>query len=447
MKNNEKYGVVLGGGGAKGAYEIGVWKALSELGIYVEVVVGTSVGALNGAIMVQGDFDIAYNMWNDLTMSKIINFGQEKNILTHKNLSLVSIINTIKSSLLSGGMDVTPLKELLYTVIDEKKIRESKIDFGIVTFSLTDFKPINIFIKDIPEGRLIEYLLASSCFPTFKPQIIDEKRYVDGGIYDNIPISLICEKSKNIIIVDVSGLGRIKKVDTSNNKIIYIKNSEYLGRTLQFNEESSKNNIELGYFDTLRAFGKTIGKQYYIVDTEICKGSKNKFTNDLEEKEIEKIYAFYGSNINESNSNITSSIKFRLLRKIRKYITGELNGHSVIVSMAEICSECLGIHRIQIYSLEQLIEEIMKEFENYKKATLETNNIFSISKVDSLNKALVFYEPDLNEVSPSIIKKRILIALSQPKYAIANLFFTLLVNRKLEDAKLKKFKIKEEIVK
>ncbi|MGH4125266.1 MAG: patatin-like phospholipase family protein [Clostridium sp.] len=431
MINNEKYGVVLGGGGAKGAYEIGVWKALNELNVYVEVVVGTSVGALNGAIMVQGDFDIAYNMWNDLTMSKIINFGQEGDILS-QNLSLASIINTIKSSLLSGGMDVTPLKELLYTVIDEKKIRESKIDFGIVTFSLTDFKPINIFIKDIPEGKLIDYLLASSCFPTFKPQIIDNKRYVDGGIYDNIPISLIFEKSKNIILVDVSGLGRIKKVDTSNNKIIYIKNSEYLGRTLQFNEENSKNNIKLGYFDTLRAFGKTIGKQYYIVNSEICKGRKNPYVSDLEEKEIEKIYAFYGVNINKSTSKIVNSIKFRLLRKIRKYVTGELDGHSVIISMAEICSECLGIHRIQIYSLEELIEEIMKEYENYKKVALETNIIILISKVDNLNKALVFYEPNLNETSPSIIKKRSLIALSQPKYAIANLFFSLLLNRKLK---------------
>ena len=435
MMNNEKYGVVLGGGGAKGAYEIGVWKALNELDIHVEVVVGTSVGALNGAIMVQGDYDIAYNLWNDLTMSKIINFGQEKDILTQKNLSLVSIINTIKNSLLSGGMDVTPLKELLLKVIDEKKIRESKIDFGIVTFSLTDFKPINIFIKDIPEGKLIEYLLASSCFPTFKPQIIDKKRYVDGGIYDNIPISLIFEKSKNIILVDVSGLGRIKKVDTSNNKIIYIKNSEYLGRTLQFNVENSKNNIEIGYFDTLRAFGRTIGKQYYIVNSDTSNENKNEYVKDLQLGEIENIYAFYGVNINESTSNIVSSIKFRLLRKIRKYVTGELNAQSVIISMAEICSECLGIHRIQLYSLEQLIDEILKEYENYKKAMLETNNIYLISKVDNLNKALVFYEPNINEISPLIIKTRSFIALSQPKYAIANLFFSLLLSRRSDSLK------------
>jgi NTE family protein len=432
MINNERYGVVFGGGGAKGAYEIGVWKALNELEIPVEVVVGTSVGALNGAIMVQGDFDIAYNMWNDLTMSKIINLGQKNDILTQKNLSLVSIINIIKNSLLSGGMDVTPLKELLYKMIDEKRIRESKIDFGIVTFSLTDFKPVNLFKKDIPEGKLIDYLLASSCFPTFKPHRIDNKRYVDGGIYDNIPVSLILEKCRNIIMVDVSGLGRIKKVDTSNNKIIYIKNSEYLGGTLQFNGENSKNNIEFGYFDTLRAFGKTIGKTYYIVNSKLCNESNNIYVNDFEEKEIKTMYAFYGATYNESTSNIISSIKFRLLRKIRNYAEGELNGHNVFIAMAEICSECLGIHRRQLYSLEELIDKIMKEFENYKKVALDRNNIASVNKVANINKALVFYKPSLNEISPPIIKKRSLMALSQPKYAIANLFFSLLQNRKLD---------------
>ena len=319
---HEKYGVVLGGGGAKGAYEIGVWKALNELEIPIEVIVGTSVGALNGAIMVQGDFDVAYTMWCDLNILKIFSFGQEKDILTPKDLSLVSIINTIKNSLLLGGMDVTPLKELLDKVIDEEKIRESKIDFGIVTFSLTDFKPVNIFKKDIPKGKLIDYLLASSCFPTFRPQMINDKRYVDGGIYDNIPVSLISKKSSNIIIVDVSGIGRIKRVDTSNKKIIYIKNSEYLGGTFNFSGENSKKNIEIGYFDTLRAFGKTIGKMYYIINPKTCNEDKNLYVKDLGEKDIERIYEFYGSTLNESTSSIKSSIKFRLLREIHKYTEG-----------------------------------------------------------------------------------------------------------------------------
>jgi len=56
------YGVVLEGGGARGAYQIGVYKALIEEGIEVGGIAGTSVGALNGAVLVQGDFEKAYEL-------------------------------------------------------------------------------------------------------------------------------------------------------------------------------------------------------------------------------------------------------------------------------------------------------------------------------------------------------------------------------------------------
>lgn len=430
MISDDRYGLVFGGGGAKGAYEIGVWKALNELAIDVEVVVGTSVGALNGAIMVQGDFDVALSMWTDMTMRKVIDMGQEKNFFEEKNLSVASIINIIKTSLLLGGMDVTPLKKLLYKVIDEKKIRKSKIDFGIVTFSLTDFSPVNIFIKDIPEGKLVDYLLASSCFPTFKPQMIDNKRYIDGGIYNNIPVSLISEKIKNIIVVDVSGLGRIKKVDTSNNKIIYIKNSQYLGRTLQFEPETAKSSIDFGYFDTLRAFSKTRGKRYYIQNSEICNESENIYIDYITEVEIEKIYEFYGANSKSVNLTIIKAIKFRLLRNVRKYADSQLNKHNVFMAMMEICSECLGIERGKLYSIEELIDEIMKEYEDYNKMLLKTNVIISANKLVNINKTLVFYKADLNDISIPTINKRNIIAISEPRYSIANLFMALLLYRR-----------------
>ncbi|MGV8983716.1 patatin-like phospholipase family protein [Clostridium sp.] len=432
MITDEKYGLVFGGGGAKGAYEIGVWKALNELGIDVEVVVGTSVGALNGAIMVQGDFDVALSMWTDMSMRKVIDVGQEENFSEEKNLRVSSIISIIKNSLLSGGMDVTPLKELLYKVIDEKKIRESKINFGIVTFSLTDFSPVNIFIKDIPEGKLIDYLLASSCFPTFKPQMIDNKRYIDGGIYNNIPVSLISEKIKNIIVVDVSGVGRTKKVDTSNNEIVYIKNSEYLGRTLQFEPETAKSSMDFGYFDTLRAFSKTIGKRYYIQNSEIRNKSGNIYTDYITEEEIGKIYEFYGSDNKNGNPTIIKAIKFRLLRNIRKYAEDELNKQNVFIAMLEICSECLGIERGKLYSREELIDKILKESEDYNKILPKTNGAISVNKFSNINKALVFYKLDLNDISIPTINKRNILAISDPKYSIANLFMALLLYRRAQ---------------
>ena len=59
----EKYAVALAGGGSKGIYQVGAWKALKELGIEFEAVTGTSIGAVNGSFMVQGDITKAENMW------------------------------------------------------------------------------------------------------------------------------------------------------------------------------------------------------------------------------------------------------------------------------------------------------------------------------------------------------------------------------------------------
>ena len=56
---SKEYGLVLEGGGAKGAYQIGAWKALKEAGVRIRAVAGTSVGALNGALICMGDLEQA----------------------------------------------------------------------------------------------------------------------------------------------------------------------------------------------------------------------------------------------------------------------------------------------------------------------------------------------------------------------------------------------------
>jgi NTE family protein len=72
------YGLVLEGGGAKGAYHIGVSKALVEIGIEIGGVAGTSVGALNGAMIVQGELDKAYEVWQNINPSQIMKLTENE---------------------------------------------------------------------------------------------------------------------------------------------------------------------------------------------------------------------------------------------------------------------------------------------------------------------------------------------------------------------------------
>ena len=61
-----EFTLILAGGGAKGAYQIGVWKALKELKIKINAVIGNSVGALNGAFIAQNDIDKAIRLWKNI---------------------------------------------------------------------------------------------------------------------------------------------------------------------------------------------------------------------------------------------------------------------------------------------------------------------------------------------------------------------------------------------
>ena len=76
----KKMGLVLGGGGGKGSYEIGVWMALRDLELEPEIggVSGTSVGALNTALYAQGDLHSAVNLWTSLSTEDIVHLDMQK---------------------------------------------------------------------------------------------------------------------------------------------------------------------------------------------------------------------------------------------------------------------------------------------------------------------------------------------------------------------------------
>lgn len=269
LQMEKEYGLVLEGGGARGSYQIGVWKALKELDIKIKGIVGTSVGALNGALILQGELESAYNLWSNIKYSQIIKTEDEiidKLIkIDLKELRVKDIIKKLKEMVVNKGLDITPLKELVSEIIDEECIRSSGIDFGLVTVCLTDKKPLEIFIDDIPKGQLIDFLLASSYLPLFKNDLLHGKRYIDGGFYNKCPINMLVDKGyENIIVVRIHGLGIDRKVNEENLNIIEIVSPEVVNGLLEFDGMKSRMNINLGYYDTLRIFKDLKGKKYYI---------------------------------------------------------------------------------------------------------------------------------------------------------------------------------------
>ena len=89
-----KWGVALAGGGTKGSYHIGVWKAVQELGLLIEAVAGTSIGAVNGALMVCGDYDAALEIWHSVELMDIIKLPpdtkENTNLFHLKNMTAIA---------------------------------------------------------------------------------------------------------------------------------------------------------------------------------------------------------------------------------------------------------------------------------------------------------------------------------------------------------------------
>lgn len=292
----KEYGLVLAGGGAKGAYQLGAWKAMRELGIKFSAVAGVSIGSINGALIASDSYDSAVELWNTASVDKGVNITEElrdpENLFSFKNFPAL-----LKEVIKNGGIDASPTKELIARFIDEGKVRKSNVRFGMVTFRLSEFEPLEIFVEDIPEGYLHDYLLASSKVPGVSKIGPEGEKYLDGGVYDNAPIGFLRKNGYNrMIVVDISsmkGLGH--KSDMTCMEFIYIRpyDIEDLGAAFDFSEEMQKKRIKMGYLDARKAFGYLSGRQFYF-ETDVFRNMVAKYGADALEQ-LENLGAELGT--------------------------------------------------------------------------------------------------------------------------------------------------------
>jgi NTE family protein len=358
-------GLVLEGGGAKGAYQIGSYKALKEIGIEFNGIAGTSVGALNGAVIAQGDFDVAYEMWENIKPSTVLDLDDEivnrikKLDFDYDNFTYV--LNSLKKVLKNNGIDTTKLRNLLNKYISEKKIRKSSVDFGLVTISLQDLKPMELFIDDIPKGKLVDYLMASANFPLFKTEVLEGKKFIDGAIYDNCPVGMLVNKGyKDIIVIRTFGLGRIRKLNFDGVSIKQIKPSTQLGGTLDFDNSLSNRNIKIGYFDTYRLFNDLRGKKYYI-NCEKDNAFERVFLN-LNEEIILKI----GKMLGYENIPYRRMLFEIIIPRIAKLL-GLNRGadyEDLLVYLYERLAEKFNLEYLKIYSIYEFEQEIKNKIKS-----------------------------------------------------------------------------------
>lgn len=377
------YGVVLEGGGARGAYQIGVYKALIEEGIEVKGIAGTSVGALNGAILVQGDFDKAYEIWENISYSRVIKASDEeiekfkKGKLDREDILL--LIQRLRGIIREGGLDITPLRNLLEEVLDEEKIRNSGKDFAIVTVSLSDLKPMELYIEDIPYGKLIDYLMASAYLPVFKREKIDGKSFLDGGVYNNLPANLLIDKGyKDLIIIRTRSFGIIKKIDFTGLNVLIISPKEDLGGILEFDKETARYNLTLGYYDGLKALRRLKGSKYYIKEDEKEEFFIHYLLN-LEKKKVKKLKEIF--DISEEVPDKRALFEFIIPKLSALLNLGASSSYEeIFLYLLENLAESYKIDRFKIYTYGELMEKVREKVKTEAVMEGEENVIEKIVK-------------------------------------------------------------------
>lgn len=243
-----KIGLALGGGGARGSYQIGILKALDEANILKEIhhISGTSIGAINTLmVMSKLSFNRMIEIWGMISNSDIYGSGPDRfkmdrlgifslqdafNVLTRE----VSL-SEIRNSKIQGYATSAKIRKdsLINQVLIHRMEKE--------VFHLNDFKDPH------------KAVLASASIPVlFGSTTIGDDHYVDGGAVDNCPVQPLLDQECDIIIsVPIDGFFRTKKFQDKNIMLINLK-THYLFRTIPYDVLDFRSNIvsdkvEYGY--------------------------------------------------------------------------------------------------------------------------------------------------------------------------------------------------------
>lgn len=256
-------GLVLEGGGALGAYQVGAIKALEENNITFDGAVGTSIGSINAAMYIQGGAELLERIWTSIDIDKVFYDVEITDFMSNFNIRYaLEHKHKISKVIKAGGIEIDGFHNLIKESLDENIIRNSPMDYGLVTFCRTDMQGKWLYKEDIPEGNLSKFIVASCYLPGFKREQILGKYYYDGAFADNLPFNMLIDKGyKELYMIQIGGAGIVKDIPKSKNYHL-IKPRKVVGNSWDFTNETIMKKIQQGYFDTMVYLGEYRGIDY-----------------------------------------------------------------------------------------------------------------------------------------------------------------------------------------
>ena len=283
-------GLVLSGGGARGAYQMGCWRAFLDRNLTFGGVAGSSIGALNGALICQGNWDSAYKLWLALTRVRVLEFDFRRLVkfammavenpgLLRKPVSKVKFLNVFEysSSVLKlmarysalrglskhGLINIEKFKPLLKRFIDMNDVRQQPVSLfvtvsGTPLFTNPFAAPRCFKIQTQSEEDAWKIIVASMSVPlVFSAIELHGRKYSDGGIGQWLPIDpLYRDGFRRMVIVSTKANTSYIAARYPGCEFTLIQPEKPLGRfpmaTFRFTEGSVVEWMQQGYRDATR---------------------------------------------------------------------------------------------------------------------------------------------------------------------------------------------------
>lgn len=361
---SKPYGIVLEGGGAKGAYQIGAWKALREAGVKISGIAGSSVGALNGAMMCMDDLEKAQRLWENITYSQVMNVDELPAELLEdwRNVGFKEALTGIMNILRDGGFNIAPLRQLIAESVDEAKIRSSQRELFVTTFSVDERRQLVLDVKSLPDGEIENALLASAYFLAFKNEKLGGKRYMDGGVFNNVPLDVLVEKGyQDIIVIRIYGLGKDNErlVEIPDGVTVHrIAPRQNLGGMLEFDKKRAARNMKLGYYDAKRMLYGLAGRAYYI---DAPQSEAYYFDKMMSELELVKCRLFEQLDAEEQAHYsgyraFTEELFPALARRLR--LSPDWDYKDLYLAILETWAKELKLNKMHIYAPEEIAQAV-----------------------------------------------------------------------------------------
>ena len=344
--------LVLGGGGSRGAYEIGAWQALRELDVRFDGVYGTSIGALNAALVAQGDFERAAALWENVTVGQIVAVEDEEDFaIDHMIANKRDVLPFLVENARRLRMDIGPLEKLVREQVDEARVRAGGMRLGAMTFRVPQLQGVPVTLETMKEGALGDWIIASaSCFPIFPARTIDGQRYIDGGFCDNLPIDLaLADGADEVVAVELHPYlthpeyARMPWLTT-------VKPRHNLGGFLDFNPKLLRRSRLMGYYDAMKRYGKFDGWLYTFTQVNALKvaGAARRFARQVTRFDLELVrrgVLYAGQPVNAP-----------LMTVLEAETDGQaLTWKDLWLRGAELCAQAMGFRVDAIYDPQTLI--------------------------------------------------------------------------------------------